>query len=125
MNAEDFSRTDLIESLSPLLALGGLFLCAVLWLGSVILRSRVPRWTIAASVFGFLVAAAACWFAFQLLGAAFSLATSWSLPAIAIIGALAAEAIVWIYQFERTLVTKKRGRTLLALRLGALVILLL
>lgn len=125
MNAEDFSRTDLIESLNPLLSLAGLILCAALWLASVVLRGRFQRFAVAASIFGFLVAASACWFGFQLLGAAFSLATSWSLPAIAIIGALAAEAIIWIYQFERTLVTKKRGRTLLALRLGALVILLL
>lgn len=125
MNPEDFSRTDLIESLSPALAAVGFFLFGALWFASVLLRGRAPRFGVALSVFGFLVATAALWFAFQWMGAVFSLATSWSLPVIAIIGALAAEAILWIYAFEKTLVSKKRGRFLLALRLGALAILIL
>ena len=125
MNAEDFNRTDLIESLSPAVSALGFILCAALWFATVLLRSRAQRFAVIISVFGFLLAASALWFGFQLMGAVFALATSWSLPAIAIIGALAAEAILWIYGFEKALVTKKRGRTLLALRLGALAILIL
>lgn len=125
MNAEDFNRADLIESLSPAVSAVGFILCAALWFASILVRKRAPRFAAVVSVFGFLVAAAASWFAFQLMGSVFSLATSWSLPVIAIIGAVAAEAILWIYAFEKTLVAKKRGRTLLALRLGALAILLL
>jgi hypothetical protein len=125
LNAEDFNRTDLIESLSPFVSALGLIFCAALWVGTVILRGRFPRITVAAAVTGFFLAAGACWFGFQLLGAVFSLATSWSLLVIVLLGALAAEAIVWIYGFEKALVTKTRGRVLLALRLGALAILLL
>ena len=125
MNAEDFNRTDLIESLSPAVSALGFILCAALWFATVLLRSRAQRFAVIISVFAFLLAASALWFGFQLMGAVFALATSWSLPAIAIIGALAAEAILWIYGFEKALVTKKRGRTLLALRLGALAILIL
>lgn len=125
MNPEDFSRSDLIESLSPVLAAVGCFFFAALWVASVLLRRRVPRFAVAISVFGFLAAALALWFGFQAMGAVLSLATSWSLPLIAILGALAAEAILWIYAFEKTLVPQKRGRLLLALRLGALAILLL
>jgi len=125
VNPEDFSRTDLIESLSPVLAAVGFFFFAALWFASLVLRRRAPRLAVVLSVFGFLVATAALWFGFQWMGAVFSLATSWSLPVIAVLGALAAEAILWIYAFEKTLVSKKRGRVLLALRLGALAILIL
>lgn len=125
MNAEDFNRTDLIESLSPLLAALGFVLFTGLWVGTVLLRRRFPQAVVAAAVVGFFLATGACWFIFQLLGSAFSLATSWPLFVIAVLGALAAEAILWLYGFEKALVTKTRGRALLALRLGALAILLL
>ena len=125
MNPEDFSRTDLIESLSPVLAAVGFVFFWALWFASVLLRGRAPRFAVALSVVGFLVATTALWFGFQVIGAVFSLATSWSLPAIAVTGALSAEAILWIYAFEKTLVSKKRGRGLLTLRLGALAILIL
>ncbi len=125
MNPEDFSRTDLIEALSPVLAAVGSLFFGALWFASLLLRRWAQRFDVAISVFGFLVATASLWFAFQCMGAIFSLATSWSLPVIAVIGALAAEAVLWIYAFEKSLVSKKRGRFLLALRLGALAVLIL
>ena len=125
MNTDDFSRTDLIDSLGPFLSGPGSLVCALLWLATVKLRGHLPKAAIALSLFGFVLAAAACWLAFQFLGAFFALATSWSLVAVALLGAVAAEAIVWIYGFEKSLVTPSRGRFLLGLRLASLVILLL
>lgn len=125
MNTDDFSRTDLLDSLGPFLSGPGLIVCALLWLATVKLRGRFPKATVALSIFGFLLASSACWLAFQFLGAFFSLATSWSLIAIALLGGAAAEAIVWIYGFEKSLVTPRKGRFLLGLRLASLVVLLL
>lgn len=125
MNTDDFSRTDLLDSLGPFLSGPGLLVCALLWLATVTLRGRYPGAAFAFSLFGFAFATGACWFAFQFLGAFFALATSWALLAIALLGGAAAEAIVWIYAFEKSLVTRRRGRFLLALRLLSLVILLL
>lgn len=125
VNTDDFSRTDLIDSLGPLLSGPGLLVCALLWLAVLKLRGRITKAAVALSILGFVLAAAACWLAFQFLGAFFALATSWSLVAIALLGAAAAEAIVWIYGFEKSLVTPRRGRFLLGLRLASLIVLLL
>lgn len=125
MNTDDFSRTDLIDSLGPFLSGPGLLACALLWLATVKLRGRFPGGTFFFAILGFGLASAACWLAFQFLGAFFALATSWSLIAIALIGGAAAEAIVWIYGFEKSLVTPRKGRFLLGLRLLSLVVLLL
>lgn len=125
VNTDDFNRTDLIESLGPFLTGPGMLVCALLWLATVKLRGRFPGATFVLSIFGFALAAAACWLAFQFLGAFFALATSWSLVAIALVGGAAAEAIVWIYGFEKSLVTPRKGRFLLGLRLLSLVVLLL
>lgn len=124
MNA-DPSRSDLLTSLGPALAGTGLLVCALLWLASVRFRARFPKTGIALSLSGFLLATAGCWLAFQLLGDFFVLATSWSLLSIALLGGFAAEAIVWIYSFEKSLVTPRRGRLLLGLRLASLAVLLL
>lgn len=125
MNTDDFSRTDLFDSLGPFLSGPGLIVCALLWLATVKLRGRFPKANVALSILGFLLASSACWLAFQFLGAFFSLATSWSLITIALLGGAAAEAIVWIYGFEKSLVTPRKGRFLLGLRLASLVVLLL
>ncbi len=121
----DLSRTDLLPSLGPVIAGIGLLACALLWLVTVKRRNRHPSGAPLLRVLGFLLAAGGFWFAFQLLGAFFVLATSWPLPVIAILGALAAEAVLWLYAFEKKLVAPPRGRLLLALRLGALAILIL
>ncbi|MCB1206347.1 MAG: hypothetical protein KDN18_18955 [Verrucomicrobiae bacterium] len=125
MNTDDFSRTDLIDSLGPFLSGPGVLGCALLWLITIKLRDRFPGARSLLSLLGFLFASAATWLAFQFLGAFFALATSWSLFAISILGGASAEAIVWIYGFEKSLVSPARGRLLLGMRLGALVILLL
>jgi len=115
----------LIDSLGPFLSGPGILLCALLWLATVKLRGRFPAASVVFSIFGLAFAAAASWLAFQFLGAYFALATSWSLLAIALLGGGAAEAIVWIYRFEKSLVTVRKGRLLLGLRLLSLVVLLL
>ncbi len=125
MTADDFSRTDLIDAIGPALSGAGLVVAVLFWLATVKLRGRFPRAAVAISFAGFLSATASCWLACQFLGAFFALATSWSLIAIAILGGIAAEAILWIYAFEKSLVTPRRGRFLLGLRLAALVVLLL
>lgn len=125
MNTDDFSRADLLDSLGPFLSGPGLLVCALLWLATVKLRGRFPKAALVLSILAFLLASAACWLAFQFLGAFFALATSWSLIAIALLGGGAAEAIVWIYGFEKSLVAPRKGRFLLGLRLASLVVLLL
>lgn len=124
MNPEDFSRNDVVDSLGGFPAGVGLLILILLWLATVLFRSRLPSLRIPLGIFGAISATAALWFAFQLAAKWFSLATSWPLLAIAIIGGLASEAILWIYRFEKGLVTKTKGRWLLALRLGALAVLL-
>lgn len=125
LNAEDFSRSDLLESLPPALAGLGFVMFGTFWFVSLLLRQRVPRSALAISLLGFVVATGSLWFGFQAMGAVFALATSWPLPVIAILGALAAEAILWIYAFEQNLVSLRRGQFLVALRLATLVILIL
>lgn len=125
MNPEDYSRDDLIESLNAWTAGTGAAVFAILWLVSVLLRKRFPIIAIPGAIAGAITATLAIWFSFQFLAQFFSLATSWSVVTIAIMGGLAAETILWIYQFEKTLVKKAKGRWLLGLRLGALAILLL
>ncbi len=124
MNTDDFSRSDLLDALGPYLSGPGALLCALLWLGTVKLRSRYPGASVGLSLLGFVLAAGASWLGLQFLGSFFALATSWPLAAIALVAAASAEAIVWIYGFEKSLVTPARGRLLLALRLAALVVLL-
>lgn len=125
MNTDDFSRSDLLDSLGPYLSGPGALLCALLWVATVKLRDRFPGAALALSLLGFVLAAGAGWLGLQFLGAFFALATSWPLAALALVGAAAAEAIIWIYRFEKGLVAPGRGRLLLALRLAALLVLLL
>ncbi|HRQ88927.1 MAG TPA: hypothetical protein PLA50_09030, partial [Bacteroidia bacterium] len=114
------SRTDLLSSLGPALSGTGLLVCALLWFATVKLRGRYPSTALALSLFGFVIASSACWFAFQFLGSFLVLATSWPLVVVALLGGVAAEAIIWIYGFEKSLVSAGRGRLLLGLRLVAL-----
>ena len=55
-----------------------------------------------------------------MLGNIVEYSSSWSLVTLAVIGAIAAEAIILLYRYERNVVTRKRGRLMLALRLTAL-----
>ncbi len=125
MNPEDYSRDDLIESLNAWTAGTGVALFALLWIVTVALRKRFPLIAIPGAVAGAITATLTIWCSFQFLAQFFSLATSWPLLAIAIMGGLATELLLWLYQFEKTLVKKAKGRWLLGLRLGALAILLI
>lgn len=98
---------------------------ALFWIGSLIGRRKFPAPLLAWHGAGFIIAVAAVWFALQFLGTTLSLATSWPLLSIALLGGLAAELVVFLYQFERNLVKRSFGRWLLALRLGALALLLI
>lgn len=125
MNPEDYSRDDLLTSLSPTLSGVGALTALLLWLLTLTARRRLPRLSFGWNLIGAVLVGAAIWLLLQFLGNFFSLATSWPLLTISIIGAIAAEVLVLLYGFERTLVQPARGRWLLAMRLGALLILLL
>ncbi|MCB1233216.1 MAG: hypothetical protein KDN19_23430, partial [Verrucomicrobiae bacterium] len=129
MNPEDYSREDLITAgiATPWLASGAVVVI-VLWLLSLRLRGRLAErgGRIVAGLVGAILLGAGFWLAFQLAGRWLALATPWPLWVLALIGGLAAEAIVGIYRLERSIVTpESRGRVLLGLRLLALIILLL
>ncbi len=124
MNPEDYSRDDLVNAGWPLLLICGL-LAAILWFVSLKVRKHREKARWPGTGLGFLFASAAIWFGFQLLAKACSLATSWSLIFLAVSGGLAIEIIVWLYEFEKSIVPRPRGRILLTLRLFALLILLL
>ena len=125
MNPEDYSRNDILESLNAWTAGTGVAVFALLWLITALLRKRFSALAIPGAIAGVIAAVGAIWFGYQLLAQFFSLATSWSLIVIAIMGGLAVEILFGLYQFEKTLVKPAKGRWLLGLRLGALAILLL
>lgn len=125
MNPEDYTRTDLVTELGPFLACLGAFWAFAFWAASLWLRGRYRRLRNPASVVGGLLVALGVWLVLQAIGQTLSLATSWPLPLLSIIGGIAAELLVRLYEFERSLVKVPRGRLLLTLRLLALAVLLL
>ncbi|MEM1442330.1 MAG: hypothetical protein AAGF67_08310 [Verrucomicrobiota bacterium] len=125
MNPDSFQREDLISSLHPAVSASLCLLLLVIWVGLLFLRRRIPVPSWIGHTVGFVIATAGIWFGLQFLGTTISLATSWPLLAISIVGAAAAEFIVLLYHFEQSLVKRGRGRWLLALRLGALATLIL
>jgi hypothetical protein len=66
---------------------------------------------------GFLI----LWGSFWLLGQVVQYGTSWSISSVATAGALSAELIFWLYRYEQSAVTQRKGRWLLTLRLAAVV----
>ena len=124
MNPEDFSRNDLLREVNPLLLGAVLLALGVLWLGTWALRKKWKAARFSLVILGLFFVSGGFWTAFQLMGKWFALATSWPLIFLALLAGLAWELILWIYQFEKSLVTERRGRWLLALRLLALVTLI-
>lgn len=125
MNPEDYSRDDIVTQLSPVFAAILAVIALAGWGVTLILRRRLPRAMPAWIIFGFVLSGFAIWLTLQFLSSFLSLATSWPLIALAVCGGFAVELIAGFYGFERSLVTKSRGRWLLALRLGALAVLIL
>lgn len=125
MNPEDFSRQDLWETASPSLLGAILAALVVTWILSWKTRNRfsAPRWPL--TLVGLAVITSSFWILFQLLSHWFALATSWPLLVLSLIGGLAWEMIVLIYRFERELVSRRTGRILVLLRLGALTTLII
>lgn len=124
MPPETHSRDDLWSSAPTALLGAGLCLAVAACFLLAAARGRWPgfRWPLHA--LGFAAASAGCWFAFQFLARFLHLATSWPLLGVALLGGFAVEAILWLYRFETGLVTRRRGRALLTLRLIALLALL-
>ncbi len=114
-----------MQNAGPFVLAGGLVLALWIWYASVKGRQKWSSAEWPLRIIGFLAATFGFWCTFQLLGKFFSLATSWPLLGIAIAGGLAAEIILWLYEFEKSIVSLKRGRLLLGLRLAVLVTLLL
>jgi hypothetical protein len=125
VNPEDYSRDDIVTQLSPALAAVLATIALLAWILTVIVRGRFPQVMPIWIGFGFVLAGLTIWLTLQFLSSFLSLATSWPLIALTIGGGIAAELLVGFYQFERTLVSKSRGRWLLGLRLAALAVLLL
>ena len=125
MNPEDYSRDDIVTQLSPALAAVLATIALLAWILTVIVRGRFPQVMPIWIGFGFVLAGLTIWLTLQFLSSFLSLATSWPLIALTIGGGIAAELLIGFYQFERTLVSKSRGRWLLGLRLAALAVLLL
>lgn len=66
----------------------------------------------------------AVWLAIQILGKAFLLMTTWPAWLMAAFAAGAGEGLIWLYAVERRVVSPRTGRTLIALRLALLGLLL-
>jgi hypothetical protein len=101
-----------------------------LWIASHVLRrkARFAESRLAAIAFflsGLVTGYATLWCLFQFLGTFLVLSTDWSLPFLALLGAFALEALIALYQLEKSLTTPRRGWLLLALRGTALMLLLL
>ena len=71
------------------------------------------------------VGALALWALWQAVARFLVLETSWSLRTSAILGAVAIETVILLFQWEKTIVSRGMGRALLALRLFAVFLVLL
>ncbi len=71
------------------------------------------------------VGSVALWLLFQTLSVFITLATSWPLPVLAILGATAVEAVIALYGFERRAVNPRIGRYITGLRIAAVGLVLL
>ncbi|MEM9016922.1 MAG: hypothetical protein AAGC68_07900, partial [Verrucomicrobiota bacterium] len=125
MNPEEFSRNDLITDLSPVVSGLGCLFVFILWLASLAGRKRFPAPGLGWNAIGILLVGFGIWLASQFAGQFLALATSWPLWVTSLLGGFAAETILFLYQFEKSLVAPARGKLLLALRLSALAVLLL
>jgi hypothetical protein len=141
MPPELTSRPDLLEPgwLTTVLVGPAAIALAMLWAWSVRLRGRrhQPGPDGEASNAGFsplrlglgfvfaAVATVSLWCGFQFLAQFLTLGTNWSLWVPAILGGLALELIAFLYQLEKNLVTRNRGRLILGLRIAALIALVL
>jgi len=107
VNLEALQRPDLI-GLSWLLTGPLALVLAALWVGSHVAR-RKERFAesqftgVAFFLAGTVVGYATLWSLFQFLGAFLVLSTNWALSFLAFFGALALEALISLYQLERSL----------------------
>jgi len=124
VNASDVSRTDLLDAPWPLFA-AGLATALVSWLLLARFRDRLPGPAWILSTVGAVLAIAAFWCGFQVLGRIVTLASPWPLLLVAVLGGLAFEILARFYAFEKTLVSPFRGRLLFGLRAAALITLVL
>ncbi|MEM9282207.1 MAG: hypothetical protein AAGA96_10290, partial [Verrucomicrobiota bacterium] len=123
MNPEDFSRNDLWGSPDSVILIGLFLFSTLIWLGfnAWAKRYAVP-WRLIA---GFALATLSLWIGFQCLGRFLALASSWPLLGIAATGGIMLQGIHMLYAFERDLVSRCKGRLLLALRCAGLITVLL
>ena len=94
-----------------------------LWLGTHLLNRYLPsNRTAALAAFPprVALAVATLWAFMQILARGIYLATPWSLWLAATIAGIAIELAIALYRHERTIVTAKRARILIALRISAL-----
>lgn len=119
--ATDLPGTPWLGLLALCLALGSVW-WGLRWLGS---RWGARGWArLLLGVAGAGVLTGALWAGFTLLGRGFPFSSSWPTLVVALIGAVSAEILLWLYELERGIVTSRRGFWLMALRLSALAVLL-
>ncbi len=119
--ATDLPGTPWLGLLGLFLALGAVW-WGLRWLGS---RWGARGWArLLLGVAGAGVLTGALWAGFTLLGRGFPFSSSWPTIVVALIGAVSAEILLWLYELERGIVTSRRGFWLMALRLSALAVLL-
>ncbi|HEV7283001.1 MAG TPA: vWA domain-containing protein [Pirellulaceae bacterium] len=96
-----------------------------LWIASHFLGRFLPGRVLklVAFVARFAIGAFALWLACSALSRFVSLMTSWSIPAICLLIAVAVEAVVWLYRRERDFVSPTKGIVLTSLRAALLVVL--
>jgi len=125
-------RTDLLSPTVPTfvilmlpLVLGGVWVAAHRASARWVPTSR-PLAAGAAALAGRTAAGAATlWAVWQALARFLMLETSWSLWTSAIIGAIALEIVMVLFQWEKATLTRRMGRTLLTLRCAAVALVLL
>ncbi len=87
------------------------------WLALLRVGGRGRAWGRAPlAVVRIALAAAGVWLAIQLIGRGLLLTTRWPLWPVALLAAAGAEGAIWLYELERRVVSRRMGRTLTALR---------
>lgn len=132
MNPDPVLRSDLLAAGVPAaVVVVGSLVGLVLWGGSHRLSAwwlrKHPSRSASAGFFALRLAmgTVALWSVWQAAARWVVLETSWSLWTNAVIGALAVESVTALFQWEKNSIDRTTGRTLLALRLLAVALVLI
>lgn len=119
-------HADLVSQAWPTILVVSAALAALsLWIASHFLDRLLPGriLKVVAFVARIAIGAGALWLACSALSRFLNLMTSWSIPAICLLIAIAVEAVVLLYRRERNFVTPTKGIVLTSLRAALLIVL--